>query len=111
MIWQRKTYVFDIDGTICTLTDGDYEDARPIQGRINKVNDLYEQGHDIVFFTARGMSRSAGDVAWVNRTFYDMTKAQLDSWNVKYHKLLLGKPAADFYVDDKGIRDYDFFAD
>ena len=105
------TYVFDIDGTICTLTDGNYGEARPIYERINKINSLYDQGHDIVFFTARGMGRSAGDAAFAHRTFYNMTKAQLDEWGVKHHRLLLGKPAADFYVDDKGIKDYAFFAD
>ena len=36
-------YVFDIDGTICSLTDGEYENAKPLQERINKVNKLYEK--------------------------------------------------------------------
>ena len=30
------TYVFDIDGTICTKTDGDYENAIPIVERVEK---------------------------------------------------------------------------
>ena len=36
------TYVFDIDGTICTKTDGNYENASPIADRINTVNSLYD---------------------------------------------------------------------
>ena len=52
------TYVFDIDGTICTkVTDGDYSKAEPIQDRIDLVNNLYDEGHTIVFQTARGMGR------------------------------------------------------
>ncbi len=38
-----------------------------------------------------------------------MTEKQLKEWNVKYHALFLGKPAGDLYIDDKGIRDIDFF--
>jgi hypothetical protein len=41
--------------------------------------------------------------------FYDMTLEQLKSWNVKFHELHLGKPSGDIYIDDKGIKDEDFF--
>ena len=41
--------------------------------------------------------------------FYGFTKNQLIEWGVKHHDLFLGKPAADFYIDDKGIKDEDFF--
>ena len=37
-----KTYVVDIDSTICTQTFGDYSKAKPYQDRINKNNDLYD---------------------------------------------------------------------
>ena len=49
-----KTYCFDIDGTICTNTDGDYASAKPFESRINHINALYNAGHTISFFTARG---------------------------------------------------------
>lgn len=32
-----------------------------------------------------------------------VTEDQLRDWNVKYHKLFMGKPAADAFIDDKGI--------
>ena len=32
------TYVFDIDGTICSLTDGDYKEAKPFEDRIKIIN-------------------------------------------------------------------------
>ena len=54
-------YVFDIDGTICTNTNGNYENADPFLKRIKKVNDLYEDGNKIIFMTARGMGRSNND--------------------------------------------------
>ena len=93
-------YVFDIDGTICTQTL-DYKNARAFYDRISKVNSLFENGHIIWFFTARG---SETRLDW-----YDMTKDQLKQWGVKYHKLLFGKPSADKYIDDKAIDAVTFF--
>ena len=104
-------YIFDIDGTVCTQTDGDYNEAKPLSGRIAKINDLYDEGHTIIMLTARGMGRSNNDVQKSNDLFFDFTKNQLDDWGVKYHALFLGKPAGDLYIDDKGVRDEDFFTD
>jgi hypothetical protein len=104
-------YVFDIDGTICTTAPNfDYEKSKPLHERIEKVNQLYDDGHTIIFQTARGMGRSGNSVAYANTAFYKMTEEQLESWGVKYHRLFLGKPAGDIYIDDKGIKDEDFFA-
>ena len=103
------TYVFDIDGTICTLSDGDYNNAKPLKNRIKTVNKLFDAGEKIIFFTARGMGRYNNDAISAHKAFYEFTIKQLNSWGVKYHRLLLGKPAGDFYIDDKGINDEDFF--
>ena len=104
-------YVFDIDGTICTLSDGVYEKASPIYSRIDVINELYADGHTIVFLTARGMGRYKNNAQKANQNFYNLTKNQLELWGVKYHQLFLGKPSGDIYVDDKGIKDLDFFQD
>jgi len=104
-------YVFDIDGTICSNTYGDYESAQPIQNRIDKVNKLYDAGNTIVFLTARGMGRSGNSQALAYKLFYDLTKKQLDQWGAKHHNLFLGKPSGDFYIDDKGVSDAQFFTD
>ena len=104
------TYVFDIDGTICTKAkDFDYEGSQPIKERITIINNLYDQGNTIIFQTARGMGRFENDAQKAIDTFYDMTVEQLNGWGVKYHQLFLGKPAGDIYIDDKGVRDKDFF--
>ena len=103
------TYVFDIDGTLCSLTDGHYEDATPYQDRINKVNSLYDEGNTIVLFTARGMGRTENRSKEAIRMFFDMTLEQVNSWGVKHHRLILGKPSGDHYIDDKGINHEDFF--
>jgi len=97
------TYVFDIDGTICTLTQSKYEEAEPIQDRIEKVNSLYDEGHTILFQTARGMGRSGNSPAYANTAFYSFTKQQLDSWGVKYNDVAVFKPFYDIWIDDKGV--------
>ena len=98
-----------MDGTLCSLTEGQYSDAKPFESRINVVNRLFEQGDRIVIFTARGMSSGKGDVVAAKEKWELITKKQLDLWGVKYHQLILGKPSGDFYVDDKAISDLDFF--
>ena len=105
------TYVFDIDGTICTHTDGDYSKAEPKRARIEKVNKLHDEGHTIVYQTARGMGRSDNSTAYAHQAFYAFTQRQLTHWGVKHHGLFLGKPSGDLYIDDKGMRDENFFAD
>ena len=105
----NMTYVFDIDGTICYNKGTNYEMAEPYVDRIRKVNELYDEGHTIIFQTARGMGRSGNSVAYAYTAFEKTTKNQLDEWGVKYHGLFLGKPAGDVYVDDKGVKDEEFF--
>ena len=104
------TYVFDIDGTICINSNSEYEKSVPLQDRIDKINQIFDDGHTVIFQTARGMGRSGNSAAYANKAFYEFTKKQLDSWGVKYHSLFLGKPAGDVYVDDRGVTDENFFA-
>ena len=102
-------YCFDIDGTICTVSNGDYESAKPIVHRIDKINKLYDEGHHIIYFTARGMGRYDNDANLARARFYEITELQLRLWGCKYHSLILGKPSGDYYIDDKGINSDDFF--
>ena len=107
-----KVYVFDIDGTICSKsTNGEYSDSVPYSERIEKINSLYDEGNTIIYFTARGMGRYHNNSQMAINRFYQHTEFQLKSWGAKFSQLILGKPAADFYVDDKGISDEDFFTD
>lgn len=110
---MSKVYVIDIDGTICDKPecreDGGYESSIPKIDRIEKINQLYDSGNIIKYFTARGMGRSGDNPEQAIEMFYEITKNQLNSWGCKYHQLILGKPSADYYIDDKGINDNDFF--
>lgn len=90
---HSKRYIVDIDGTICTQTASDYANAQPLPDRIAKINALYDEGHTIIYWTARGMA-SGTDHG-------DMTEQQLQDWGCKYHSLWMGKPQYDVWVDDK----------
>jgi hypothetical protein len=112
---MSKRYCVDIDGTICSPTVGrDYHKAEPWQDRIKVLNKLYDEGNYIIYFTARAMGRFADlphSVASVKakEVLFELTRQQLEEWGVKYHELIMGKPHADFFIDDKGIKDEDFF--
>lgn len=95
-------YCFDLDGTICTNTNGSYENAEPFYDRIKTINELYDQGNTIIINTARGYTTG---INWT-----DLTIKQLHEWKINYHELYVGtKINADFYIDDKAINDKDFF--
>jgi ribonucleotide monophosphatase NagD (HAD superfamily) len=100
---EPEVYCFDIDGTLCTNTDGDYDNAEPFPARISKVNALYEQGKTIVLFTARGTT--------TGKDWRPLTERQMAEWGVKYHKLILGKPFAHVFIDDRAVNDRDWFGD
>lgn len=88
-------YCFDVDGTLCTNTDGKYEKAEPYPNVIARVNTLHDGGHRIILYTARG---STTGIDW-----RALTEQQLQTWGVRYHELRFGKPNADIFVDDKAI--------
>ena len=97
-------YCFDLDGTLCTNTEGFYEKARPFTDRIVKVNKLFDEGHHIIVDTARGATTG---VDWL-----ELTTKQLNDWGVKYHELYVGKKLNyDIIIDDKAINDLTFFND
>tara|TARA_R110002020_G_scaffold127977_2_gene286935 strand:- start:835 stop:1161 length:327 start_codon:yes stop_codon:yes gene_type:complete len=106
-------YVIDIDGTICRhkYPESPYEDGIPIKERINFFNKLYDEGHHVTYFTARGMGRYSNNAKLAEKEFRGLTERQLKEWKCKYHELFLGKPAGDIYIDDKGIKDEEFFRD
>jgi len=91
------TYCFDLDGTICTQEKPDsYQIAKPNKSIIKKINRLYDSGNIIYIYTARHMLNC------------EMTKNWLKSNNVKYHHIFFNKPAADFFIDDRGVSIKDF---
>jgi len=88
----------DIDETIC-FYDGDrhYPKAIPDLKNIAKINKLYDEGHYIKYWTARG--------SVTGKDWLEITADQLDEWGCLYHELSVGqKPDYDLLICDKTKR-------
>jgi hypothetical protein len=47
------------------------------------------------------MSSNKENVKIVKKKGYKFINGQLKKWGLKYHKLIMGKPSYDIFVDDK----------
>jgi len=95
-----KILCFDMDGTICSEKGLGYDTEEVYPQIRDKIQFLYDQGHQILVFTARGV-KSGND-------WKPLVKQQLDAWKVPYHRIIDRKPFADYYIDNKGIDVLDF---
>jgi len=99
---KQKVALVDIDETICFYPETRrYDLSKPNYDNIKKINNLYDEGWKIIYWTARG-SLTGIDYA-------DHTASQLESWGCKYHDLITGtserpKPYFDLVIDDKAKR-------
>lgn len=91
----------DIDNTICHTDGMDYENSKPFFRRIQIINDLYNLGHTVIYWTSRGVG-SGND-------YSKLTENQLNLWGCLYHKLELNKPLFDTFIDDKAFNSNSFF--
>jgi dTDP-glucose 4,6-dehydratase len=73
----------------------DYEGSEPIPEAISKVNEYFDSGHMVIFWTARGTGSG--------KDWRALTESQLHKWGVRYHELKMGKPVYDLFIDDKNI--------
>ena len=95
---EKMNIYVDIDETICFYSgERNYSNAKPNLENINKINILYNEGHKITYWTARG---SVTKIDW-----FEITENQLKKWGCKYHNLSVGeKPAYDLLICDKTKR-------
>jgi histidinol phosphatase-like enzyme len=98
---MKKNLCFDLDGVICTTKGNNYIQAKPKKKVINFINKLSKKYY-IIIFTARYMGRNNDNVKLAKKQGYELTYKQLVQWNLKFDKLLMGKPSYDFIIDDKG---------
>lgn len=109
MKFIKKTFCFDLDGVICKNVKYkksnliNYKKSEPILSAIKAINKLYDNGHTIVIYTARGMTRYKGNLSLVKKKLLKLTKNSLKSWQLNYHKLVFGKISYDYIIDDKSI--------
>jgi len=92
---EMLTIYVDIDGTICDVFGVAYENATPKRDVIERINGLFYDGHNIVYWTARGTGSGIDH--------RELTEMQLKAWGVKYCSLVFGKPVADVFIDDRAF--------
>jgi CMP-N,N'-diacetyllegionaminic acid synthase len=86
----------DIDGILMTQDPTFpelYTRAKPIKKNIDKLNKLYDEGNEIVLWTARGFTSG--------KDWKLLTENQLKDFGIKYHELRLDKPYYDMFIDDR----------
>lgn len=92
----------DIDETICDTPDSrDYTQSIPLKDRIAKINKLHDEGHTIVYWTARGTLSG--------KCWREVTEKQFSEWDVKYSSLEFKKPFYDLFIDDRNINSDTYF--
>jgi uncharacterized HAD superfamily protein len=90
---RPKTIMIDMDGVICTEERMlERPLAKPLEGAREALERLRAAGHTIVIYTAR---------TWAE---YRVTKNWLDENGFPYDGLLMGKPVADIWIDDRAVR-------
>lgn len=111
---KKKIFLVDLDYTLC-IPNLDVEDpytryglAIPKIEMINKVNELYNLGHIIKLYTARGMISCNEDLNLIEKLVGNITRTWLKDNNVNYHHLIFGKQYGNYFIDDTLITFDDF---
>ena len=92
----------DLDGTIAEKKEWSFADSykrqekmlmaiKPRYEVISRINLLYALGHTIIIHSSRH---------WKD---YETTVKWLKKYGVNYHTLILAKPLATYYIDDRNL--------
>jgi capsule biosynthesis phosphatase len=100
----------DLDGVICELRGNNqgYSNLKPVEGAIEKIKALKNEGHYVIIYTARRMKTHKSNKG---KILADVGKTTLDwlaKYEVPYDEIYFGKPWADIYIDDNAFRFLDW---
>ena len=85
--------IIDLDGCICSEEKTFSRSlAKPILGAKEVLDELKNQGHIIIIYSARSWNE------------YEMTIQWLKDNQISYDQVILGKPIGDYWIDDRAIR-------
>lgn len=89
----KKVVFVDLDGTICS-EEKTFERplATPLPGAREALQRMRREGHTIIIWTARGWEQ------------YRVSKDWLDRYEIPYDQILMGKPIASIFIDDRAVR-------
>ncbi|MFN0214233.1 MAG: phosphoheptose isomerase [Saprospiraceae bacterium] len=84
-----KNYLIDIDGTICDDVPNEEPErmglVEPYPDALGKLNQWYDEGHIVFFFTSRTEDHRSVTEAWLNKHGF------------KFHGIVFGKPRGGNY--------------
>ena len=100
--------VTDVDDTILFTENRDYDNSLPNVPVVEGLRKLKDKGWKVILMSARGMGRSNGDIASVSEEVKAEIKKFVEKYNVPCDDIILGKPWASYYIDDKAIRPDEF---
>tara|TARA_S200000501_G_scaffold369066_1_gene407889 strand:+ start:878 stop:1180 length:303 start_codon:yes stop_codon:yes gene_type:complete len=84
--------IIDLDGTLCTEEKTFSRSmAKPIKGAKRVIDNLKENGHTVIIYSARTWNE------------YEMTVDWLNKHGIQYDQLILGKPVGDYWIDDRAL--------
>ena len=106
----NKTIVVDVDDTILTTINRDYENSQPMMEVIVGLRELKKAGWRIVLHTARGQGRSGGNIDLVREDVTREIETFCAKFDVPYDELILGKVWAAYYIDDRSATPAQFAA-
>lgn len=93
-----KNFLIDIDGTICDDIPNEEPErmatAQIYDGALETINNWFDEGHIITFFTSRTEEHRAVTEEWLKKHGF------------KYHGMLMGKPRGGNYhwIDNHIVR-------
>lgn len=99
--------VVDIDDCVSFTTNRDFDNATANTPLIEKLNDLYDQGWDVYYVTARG-SLSCKTREEAKLKYKTRIEAWLNKHGCKYTELSFDKKLASYYIDDKAYKPDEF---
>ena len=106
-----KRIIMDIDDTICTTNNGDYQNSKPIAEVVDKIREYKALGFEICLSTSRNMRTYEGNAGKIAANTLPILIKWLDQHQVPYDEIYIAKPWCGFegfYVDDKAIRPDEF---
>jgi capsule biosynthesis phosphatase len=109
LVTKNKLRVcFDLDNTLVTYPTipNDYDSVKPIYKNIQLLNNLKNDGHEIIIYTARRMGTHKGNIGKVIKDIASVTINTLEKLAIQYDELIFGKPIADIYIDDRAMNPY-----
>ena len=108
---NNNKIIIDLDDTICSTKNGDYENSIPKEKVIKKIKEYKNLGFKIIIYTSINMRTYKANADLIKSNTLPIIIKWLEKFDVPYDQIIVGKPwpsFGGFYVDDKAIRPDEF---